>query len=177
MTNRDSFFQDRTIKQRIQYLERIEQGWDEGVRWADGIISELQEYDPESEGKKAWTSQWDSRWKAFVRNKEATGHGERVLWGKNEWCFFARSCQGRSLVTGQVLERTDCHIDRIFNSDGYTVRNCLLMEGGLNFAKGSMPEFQTSSDFTGECKLEFGVRILRRAVRELLEYSRPHRDR
>lgn len=169
---------DRTIVQRIQYLKKIEEEWEEGVKWADGVIQELQGgFDSQSEEDEAWTNQWEHRWKVFVKNKDFKGHRERVLWTKHEWRYFVKRCQGRSLVTGQVLEGKACHIDRVFNSDDYGVKNSLMMEQGLNFAKRDMLEFQTSSGFAEQCKLQYGVLILRNAVRELLEDSRPHRDR
>ncbi|KAF9089653.1 hypothetical protein BGX27_002430 [Mortierella sp. AM989] len=173
------FFMDRTIIQRTQYLKKIEKEWGEGAKWADGVIQELQGgFDSQSEEDEAWTNEWEHRWNVFVKNKDFKGHRERVLWNKyDEWRFFVKRCQGRSLVTGQVLEGKACHIDRVFNSDDYAVKNCLMMEQGLNFTKRDMLEFQTSSGFAGQYKLQYGVLILRNAVRELLEYSRPHRDR
>ncbi|KAK5828307.1 hypothetical protein F5H01DRAFT_360223 [Linnemannia elongata] len=161
------FFMDRTIVQRIQYLKKIEEEWEEGVKWADGVIQELQGgFDSQSEEDEAWTNQWEHRWKVFVKNKDFKGHRERVLWTKHEWRYFVKRCQGRSLVTGQVLEGKACHIDRVFNSDDYGVKNCLMMEQGLNFEKRDMLEFQTSSGFAEQCKLQYGVLILRNALAE-----------
>ncbi|KAF9118705.1 hypothetical protein BGW39_000929 [Mortierella sp. 14UC] len=172
------FLMDRTLAQRIQYLKKIEEEWEEGVKWADQVIRELRDgFDSSNREGVAWTNDWENRWNVFVKNKAFSGHKERVVWSKHEWRFFVERCQGRSLVTGQVLEGRACHVDRVFNSDSYSVKTCLTIEQGLNFAKRDMLEFQTSNCFSGRCKLQYGVQKLRNTVRELLEHSRPLRDR
>ncbi|KAI7816629.1 hypothetical protein BC939DRAFT_481860 [Gamsiella multidivaricata] len=96
----NSFFMDRTVDQRIQYLKNIEQGWEDGVQWTDHIIEELRDgFDAEKE-KKPWTAEWEQRWRKFVNSKV---HRDRVVWSKFEWRFFLETCQGRSLVTGQPI--------------------------------------------------------------------------
>ncbi|KAG0331235.1 hypothetical protein BG000_011096, partial [Podila horticola] len=51
------FFMDLTVDERIQYLEKIEQGWEAGVQWADCAIEELRDGFHE---KKEWV--WASEW-------------------------------------------------------------------------------------------------------------------
>ncbi|KAK3820103.1 MAG: hypothetical protein J3Q66DRAFT_399523 [Benniella sp.] len=67
------------------------------------------------------------------------------------------------------------HIDRIFNTDGYHLSNCIFVEGEINFAKSTMSEFASSASFKGESKISFAIDILRTAVTELLDLTRPHR--
>ncbi|KAF9956748.1 hypothetical protein BGZ70_009789 [Mortierella alpina] len=167
------FFLDRNIDQRIQYLNKLEEEWDDGVQWADEVMEELRDgFDFEREKKKAWTNEWEKQWKAFVANKEFNGKKGRICWRKYEWRFFKEICQGRSLVTGQVLHGNHGNIDRVFNNDGYALNNCIMIEQGLNFAKRDMSEFKTSIGFQGPCKLQFGVERLREAVKDLLDHSR-----
>ena len=164
---------NRNIDQRIQYLNRLEEEWDDGVKWADEVMENLREgFDFEKEKKNAWTNEWEKQWKAFVKRKEDGGKGGRICWRRYEWRFFKEICQGRSLVTGQVLHGKEGNIDRVFNTDDYELSNCIMIEQGLNFAKQRMPEFETSTGFQGPCKLQFGVERLREAVKDLLDHSR-----
>ncbi|KAF9365945.1 hypothetical protein BGX34_007304 [Mortierella sp. NVP85] len=161
------------VEQRIHYLDDLERNWDKGTAWADKVISDLRDgYDAEKEKKKPWSAEWRRRWLAFSSRKKE----ERVCWTKFEWRYMHEMCRGRSLVTGQLLDPKETHIDRVFNSDGYELTNCIVIEGGLNWAKRDMKEFKTSSTFTGPCKLEYGVRVLRDALKELIEGSRPRRQ-
>ncbi|KAF9924007.1 hypothetical protein BGZ67_009562 [Mortierella alpina] len=165
------FFMNRTVDERIQHLDSIEQEWEAGLEWADRAIEELRSgFDEKKEW--AWTAEWTTRWSDFVKGKV---HRDRVAWSKSQWRFFHEVCQGRSLVTGQPIAKQDANIDRVFNDDTYTLTNCILIDRGLNFAKRTMAEFQTSDGFEGTCKLRYGVEILRAAVRELLDSSRPRR--
>ncbi|KAG9060867.1 hypothetical protein KI688_007936 [Linnemannia hyalina] len=167
------FLMDRTLAQRIQYLNKIEEEWEEGVKWADQVIRELRDgFEPSKWEDVVWTNDWENRWNVFVKNKAFSGHKERVVWSKHEWRFFVERCQGRSLVTGQVLEGRACHVDRVFNSDSYSVKNCLTIEQGLNFAKRDMLEFQTSNSFSGRCKLQYGVQKLRNAKKRAVSNLR-----
>ncbi|KAG0283181.1 hypothetical protein BGZ97_008635, partial [Linnemannia gamsii] len=153
----------------------LDEGWEDGIRWADGAIDKLRGYNAEAEKGRPWTAVWEQRWCRFFNNKSYNGKVDRVQWSKAEWRFFVETCQSRSLVTGQHIEGIDAQIDRIFNSDNYTVWSCILIEQGLNFAKRDMSEFQDSNTFHGHCKLAHGVGILRAAVKEVLDKSRPHR--
>ncbi|KAF9154819.1 hypothetical protein DFQ26_009944, partial [Actinomortierella ambigua] len=166
-----------TIEQRVRYLDQLDEGWEDGIRWADGAIDRLRGYDAEAEKERPWTAAWDRRWRGFVSRKAYVGKEDRVQWTKEEWRFFVETCQSRSLVTGQPLEIDDAHTDRIFNSDKYAIWNCILVEKGLNFAKRDMLEFQDSNTFQGHCKLAHGVIILRAAVKDVLDKSRLHRAR
>ncbi|KAF9086696.1 hypothetical protein BGX27_003118 [Mortierella sp. AM989] len=145
------FFMDLDVDQRVQLLDRIEEQWEEGIEWADGVIEELKRYDAETEKKKRWTKEAEQRWKDF--------------------------CHGRSLVTGQAITGGNAHIDRVFNSDAYSVNTCIFVEKGINFAKGRILEFQSSSGFVGESKIAYGVEILRKEVKELLDRTKPLRAR
>lgn len=159
----------------MRYLNQLDEGWEDGIRWADGAIDKLRGYNAEAEKGQPWTADWEQRWCRFFNSKLYNGKVDRVQWSKAEWRFFVETCQSRSLVTGQHLEGTDAQIDRIFNNDNYTVWSCILIEQGLNFAKRDMSEFQDSNTFHGHCKLAHGVGILRAAVKEVLDKSRPHR--
>ncbi|KAI8595207.1 hypothetical protein EDD21DRAFT_420888 [Dissophora ornata] len=170
-----SFFTNRTIDQRVRYLNQLDEGWEDGIQWADGAIDKLRGYNAEAEKGRPWTADWEQRWRRFFSSKLYIGKVDRVQWSKTEWRFFHETCQSRSLVTGQHLQGSDAQIDRIFNSDNYAVWNCILIERGLNFAKRSMSEFQTSNTFHGHCKLAHGVSILRAAIKEVLDKSRAHR--
>ncbi|KAK3820104.1 MAG: hypothetical protein J3Q66DRAFT_428923 [Benniella sp.] len=169
------FFGARDPQQRAAYLDRLEQDWESGITWADSAILQLQQgYDADAEQTKAWTPEWEVKWKQFVQHKESTGHQDRIQWSKWEWRFFHETCEGRSLVTGQRLVQ-HAHIDRIFNTDGYHLSNCILVEGEINFAKSTMPQFASSAAFDGPCKISYAIDVLRTAVTELLDLTRPHR--
>ncbi|KAF9085958.1 hypothetical protein BGX27_003294 [Mortierella sp. AM989] len=171
------FFGARSAQERAHYLDRIEQGWSEGIAWADKAIQKLQQgYDIDHEKRKKWTPEWTKKWKTFVYSKKNDGKDHRIEWNQWEWRFFMETTANHSLVTGQLLGPERAHIDRIFNSDTYCIKNCILVEGGINYAKATMQEFESSESFHGECKLEYGVGILRKAVLELLAQSRPHRS-
>ncbi|KAK3828001.1 MAG: hypothetical protein J3Q66DRAFT_409141 [Benniella sp.] len=146
------------VEERIRYLEDNERQWNEGTTWADKVISDIREgYDADTGSHHK--------------------NDDRVGWTKFEWRFLHEMCQGRSLVTGQLLEPKDFSIDRVFNSDRYELTNCIIIESGLNWAKKDMKEFKTSRDFTGPCKLEYGIQVLRDAVKKLIEGSRPRQQR
>ncbi|KAG0008438.1 hypothetical protein BGZ80_003448, partial [Entomortierella chlamydospora] len=171
------FFGARNVKQRVQYLNNIERGWAENILWADRAIKNLQEgFDIEREKKRVWTKEWNKKWGEFLRSKKKIGHKDRIEWSQWEWRYFRETCGGRSLVTGQLLDGADANIDRVFDSDGYSTKNCILVERELNFAKHGMTEFESSQRFHGGCKLVYGVSVLRRAVQELLDQTRPHRE-
>ncbi|KAF9116432.1 hypothetical protein BGW39_002724, partial [Mortierella sp. 14UC] len=170
------FFLARDAEQRAKYLDNIGRNWVEGIIWADSAIHRLQQgFDLELEKRKTWTVEWTQKWKRFVGNKKQHRVQHRVEWNKWEWRFFVETCENRSLVTGYHLVSGEAHIDRVFNSDGYGLKTCILIESGLNFAKGQMPEFASSHGFRGNCKLVFEVSTLRRAIQEFLDQTRPHR--
>ncbi|KAF9102732.1 hypothetical protein BGX27_010877, partial [Mortierella sp. AM989] len=152
----------------------VDEDWEDGVQWANGASDKLRGYDAEAEEGRHWTPEWERRWCRFFNSKLCMGKVDRVQWSKAEWRFFVETCQSRSLVTGQHLEGKDAQIDRIFNNDNYTVQNCILIEQGLNFAKRTMSEFQTSNTFDGHCKFAHGVSTLRAAVKKVLDKSRAH---
>ncbi|KAI9240541.1 MAG: hypothetical protein BYD32DRAFT_151682 [Podila humilis] len=166
------FLGERTLDQRMQYLKKLDEEWDDGIEWADRAIFKLRAYDVEAEDERPWTAEWEQKWDRFLYQKRYNGKENRVKWAKSEWRFFVETCEHRSLVTGQCLEGNDAHIDRVFNSDNYTLQNCILIEGGLNFAKGPTPEFQNSESFDGPCKMTYGVSELRGTVKEMLKMSR-----
>lgn len=177
-TGSNSFLMDRTLDQRIQYLNKLDEEWEGGVKWADDVIEELRGgFDFQREKNKAWTSEWEKQWKTFVTNKEFRGKKGRICWSKYEWRFFKERCQGRSLVTGQALDGKEGNIDGVFNTDVYAVNNCILIEQGLNFAKRDLEHFKTSNGFPGPCKLQYGVERLREVVKDLLDHSRSLRLR
>ncbi|KAF9151272.1 hypothetical protein DFQ26_001287, partial [Actinomortierella ambigua] len=138
-------------------------------------IDKLRGYNAEAEKGRPWTTAWERKWCSVASRKVYVGKADRVQWTKEEWRFFVETCQSRSLVTGQPLGSNDAHTDRIFNSDNYTIRNCILVEMGLNFAKRDMLEFQNPNTFHGQCKFAHGVGILRAAVKDVLDKSRAHR--
>ncbi|KAF9342968.1 hypothetical protein BGX26_006491 [Mortierella sp. AD094] len=166
---------DLDVDQRVQLLDRIEEQWEEDIEWANGVIEELKRYDTETEKKKRWTKEAEQRWKDFVRNKVESGHEDRIRWDKFEWRFFIQKCQGRSLVTGQAITGENGHIDRVFNSDAYSINTCIFVEKGINFGRARILEFQSSSGFVGESKIAYGVEILRKEVKELLDRTKPLR--
>ncbi|KAG0324774.1 hypothetical protein BGZ99_001443 [Dissophora globulifera] len=129
------FFGARNPQQRAEYLNDIEQGWDEGVIWADHAIKTLnQGFDLEAEMKREWSKEWSDKWYTYVNSRATRGKEHHIKWDKWEWRFFKETCAGRSLVTGQYIQGREAHIDRVFDDDTYTSRNCILIEGGLNFA-------------------------------------------
>ncbi|OAQ30929.1 hypothetical protein K457DRAFT_1818304 [Linnemannia elongata AG-77] len=56
-------------------------------------------------------------------------------------------CEGAADGDRTSFEPEGSDVDRVFNSDPYSMENCILIERGLNFAKGTMKEFLTSEDF------------------------------
>ncbi|KAF8929080.1 hypothetical protein BGZ47_001284, partial [Haplosporangium gracile] len=166
------FFMNRDIDHRIRYLNKLDEEWEDGVKWADDVIEELRGGFDFQKEKNAWTSEWEKQWRAFVTNKEFHGKEGRICWRKYEWCFFKERCQGRSLVTGQVLHGNEGNVDRVFNTDDYALNNCILIEQGLNFAKRDMSEFKASIKLQDPYKLQYGVERLREAVKDLLGHSR-----
>ncbi|KAF9116426.1 hypothetical protein BGW39_002745, partial [Mortierella sp. 14UC] len=174
--DRTTFFGARDVVQRVAYLDKIEQDWTEGNSWADGVIKKLQQgCNIDIEKKRPWTTELEKKWKTFVGSKQQNNNEDRIEWTKWEWRFFRETRQDRSLVTGQHLVGCQAHIDRIFNSDGYSLETCILIEGELNFAKYRMSEFASSDAFDGPCKLLYAVSVLRGAVKELLDQTRPRR--
>jgi hypothetical protein len=123
--------------------------------------------------EKAMDDRVGKKWKTFVGSKQQDE--DRIKWTKWEWRFFRETCQDRSLVTGQHLVGCQAHIYRIFNSDGYSLETCILIEGGLNFAKYRMSEFASSDAFDGACKLLYAVSVLRGVVNKLFDQTRPRR--
>ncbi|KAF9274762.1 hypothetical protein BGZ88_002808, partial [Linnemannia elongata] len=56
------------------------------------------------------------------------------------------------------------------------MENCILIERGLNFAKGTMKEFLTSEDFPKDLrKGQYGITALRNTLSSLEEATHPHR--
>ncbi|KAG0281283.1 hypothetical protein BGZ97_009290 [Linnemannia gamsii] len=95
----ETFFMNRNIDHRIRYLNKLDEEWEDSVKWADNVIEELRGgFDFQKEKKKAWTSEWEKQWKTFVANKDFHGKEGRICWSKYEWRFFKEKCQGRSLV-------------------------------------------------------------------------------
>ncbi|KAF9275309.1 hypothetical protein BGZ68_010882 [Mortierella alpina] len=168
-------FMERNVPERVEYLDSLEANWDKNIRWANTVISQLKATSVAGTSNQKWSPDWDRRWKSFNSSKRAIGREDRVQWSRDEWRHFVETCDGRSLVTGHRIHGKDANIDRIFNSDPYMIQNCLYMEQGLNFAKQRMPEFQSSATFDGECKLEYGVQILRKVIKDLLEQTKPRR--
>ncbi|KAG0071923.1 hypothetical protein BGZ93_002165, partial [Podila epicladia] len=156
----------------MQYLKKLDEEWNDGIEWADRAIVKTRAYNVEAEDERPWTAEWEQKWNRFLYQKRYNGKENRFKWTRSEWRFFVETCEHRSLVTGQCLEGNDAHIDRVFNSDNYTLQNCILIEGGLNFAKRPTPEFQNSESFDGPCKMTYGVSELRGTVNEMLKMSR-----
>lgn len=59
-------------------------------------------------------------------------------------------------------------VDRIFNSDVYCIGNILSMDLSENYARRTMPEFQSSEDFHGD-NMKYAVKILSERFWEFLQ--------
>lgn len=99
-----SFLGERTLDQRMQYLKKLDEEWDDGIEWADRAIFKLRAYNVEAEDERPWTAEWEQKWDRFLYQKRYNSKENRVKWTRSEWRFFVETCEHRSLVTGQCLE-------------------------------------------------------------------------
>ncbi|KAG0315048.1 hypothetical protein BGZ97_008707 [Linnemannia gamsii] len=98
----------------------------------------------------------------------------RLQMTRYEWRYLLECADGRSMVTGLPFGQDGRHIDRVFNMDAYSLKNCLVMEGSLNYAKSYMQVFQDSQGFEGD-KGRFGIDTLRDELDRQEQATRPHR--
>ncbi|KAF9986269.1 hypothetical protein BGZ75_002028 [Mortierella antarctica] len=95
---------DKSVDQRVQYLDDIDKGWATNTKWADSAIEKLRAgFDVEKESKKLWSVEWRHGWTTFKNSK--LKHERRVEWTTEEWRFFEETCGSRSLVTGMPLDQ------------------------------------------------------------------------
>lgn len=89
---------------------------------------------------------------------------------------YLLECGSVSMVTGLPFGRDGRHIDRVFNSDAYSMKNRIVIEGSLNIGKAYMSAFQTSEGFQG-CKGRFGIETLRDELARQERLSKPYRSK
>ncbi|KAG0058734.1 hypothetical protein BGZ90_004798, partial [Linnemannia elongata] len=130
-------------------------------------------FNAEMEMKRPWEPALTNAWNAF--STRALNNG-RLNLTKYQWRYLRECARGRSMVTGLPFGPEGSNIDRVFNSDPYSMENCILIERGLNFAKGTMKEFLTSEDFPKDLrKGEYGISVLRNTLSSMEEATHPHR--
>ncbi|KAG0009738.1 hypothetical protein BGZ82_003885, partial [Podila clonocystis] len=109
-----------------------------------------------------------ARWKkwSFTKRKMPSG---RVVWENEEWCTFEEISAGISIITGRKLVNGEGTIDRVFNNLLYSIKYCLYIELGLNFAKALDPLVRDSRSIGTENLLEFVYKTLRQQVGSLVK--------
>ncbi|KAG0055853.1 hypothetical protein BGZ89_002245 [Linnemannia elongata] len=93
---------------------------------------------------------------------------------KYEWRYLLE-CGSISMIPDLPFDRDGKHIDRVFNSDTYSLKNCIVIEGSLNYGKTYMRAFQPSEGFQG-CKGRFGIETLMDELARQERLSRPFRS-
>ncbi|KAF9979805.1 hypothetical protein BGZ65_005991 [Modicella reniformis] len=81
--DKDQLFH-RTIEQRVRYLDQLNEGWEDGIQWADRAIEKLRGYNVETEKYRPWTTVRERSWRCFVKQKDMRGKLDRVQWSKEE---------------------------------------------------------------------------------------------
>ncbi|OAQ32969.1 hypothetical protein K457DRAFT_16041 [Linnemannia elongata AG-77] len=93
---------------------------------------------------------------------------------KYEWRYLLE-CGSVSMVTGLPFDRDGKHIDRVFNSDIYSLKDCIVIEGSLNYGKTYMCAFQSSDGFQGS-KGRYAIDTLRDELGRIDQLSKPFRS-
>lgn len=158
------------MSERIQQLDRIRYARTDGSFEAgDEAYNRISLYDDKQKGP-AWNENLDQPWHTFSKNAGSKG---RLGMTKYEWRYLLERAGGVSMVTGLPFGWGGRHIDRVFNTDTYCLKNCLIMEGSLIYAKGYMAIFQDSQGVARD-KGRFGNDILRRELDRQEQATRPH---
>jgi hypothetical protein len=160
------------MDERVQQLDRIRLARTDGTfELGDEAFHRVSLYNDLEERKRDWTEELSKSWDAFSTRAMANG---RLQMTRYEWRYLLECADGRSMVTGLPFGQDGRHIDRVFNMDAYSLKNCLVMEGSLNYAKSYMQVFQDSQGFEGD-KGRFGIDTLRDELDRQEQATRPHR--
>ncbi|KAG0055443.1 hypothetical protein BGZ83_008585 [Gryganskiella cystojenkinii] len=172
------FLLNRTIQERVNYLTKIQQEMPAGAPLADlRIVQTQNDFNHEVEIKREFSPETNRGWKAFCDCRVENGKSDRIVWSKEEYRFFLEKADSTSAVTCLKLKPGEGHIDRVCNSDAYTLSTCLFMEAGLNFAKQYLPEFKTSKGKEGLNLPLWGARILRNDIWKLIQQAESRSSR
>ena|SRR5690349_1276143 len=98
---------------------------------------QLIRFEAEMEMEKPWEPTLTYAWNVF--STRALNNG-RLNLIKFHWRYLRECARGRSMVAGLPFGPEGSDSDRVFNSDSYSTENCILIERGLDFAKGTMEQ-------------------------------------
>ncbi|KAH7047827.1 hypothetical protein BKA57DRAFT_514186 [Linnemannia elongata] len=157
----NSVFLDMPLAKRIAYLDQLddEKIWRAAEAHAKSVWRKIQSINHAQERRQPIEPSMKTKFRQFKQNAK-----HPVEWKAYEWRYFRAISGGRG-----------AHIDRVFNSDSYSLTNCMYIEAGLNFAKRNMKEFRSSVSFDGVSKLLYGARRVRNKLKAFVEKTRPNR--
>ncbi|KAH7052738.1 hypothetical protein BKA57DRAFT_533907 [Linnemannia elongata] len=168
----NSFMHRLTLQQRVDRLEQLRLAPTDGsFDAADAAFGKVELYDDIMERKRGWTPSLDKAWETFASRARSRG---RLEMNKYEYRYLLE-CGSVSMVTGLPFGRDGRHIDRVFNSDAYSMKNCIVIEGSLNLGKAYMQAFQSSDGFQGS-KGRYAIDTLRDELGRIDQLSRPYRS-
>lgn len=105
--------------------------------FADESYELIFRFDVEVEMQMPLDPKLTTSWVNSLTRANNTG---RLNLTRLHWRYLRDYARGRSTVVGLPFESEGFGFDRIFNSDPYSMENCMVIERGLNFAKGTLKD-------------------------------------
>lgn len=102
--------------------------------------------------EKYWilsTPESKRRFNRFLINKTKIDHLDEVGFDELDWLLVHALADNRCMASGVPLEQGEAHVDQSYDDCDYRWGEIMILFGGLNFSKGSCPEFKSQRNSTG----------------------------
>ena len=115
------------------------QGGKYNIDWAfaDESYELVFRFDVEVETQRPLDPKLTTSW---INSSTRANNTGRLNLTRLYWRYLRDCTRGRSIVVGLPFGPEGFGIDRVFNSDPYSMENCMVIERGLNFVKGTLKD-------------------------------------
>ncbi|KAK3836797.1 MAG: hypothetical protein J3R72DRAFT_513030 [Linnemannia gamsii] len=169
-----TFFFDRDVAERIDYLLQLAKELPAGVIWGNLVLDEIENcFDEKFERNRPDVdSALRKDYHAFIRFRVDNGKEHRTRdWTFEKYRFYLEACQRRSVLTG-MRPRRCCDFDRSLDTDPYDLHTVVYLEREINFMKKDFLEFKNDKEFirsNEKSRTRWAVNILRKQLYKILD--------